>query len=77
MSAGTAPRALWWATVSRVEDASWPVEKADRVRAQRRLNLATEVNMVQKEPYETPEIREEAVTPGGLANGGSPLENHD
>jgi len=65
MLAGTAPRALWWATVSRVEEASWPV-KANRVRAQRRLNLATEVNMAQKEPYETPEIREED-TPGALA----------
>ena len=24
---------------------------------------------MEKEPYETPEIREEAVAPGGLANG--------
>jgi len=34
---------------------------------------------MEKEPYETPEIREEEVTPGGLANGigGSPFENHD
>jgi hypothetical protein len=37
------------------------------------LNLATEVKMVEKEPYETPEIREE-VTPGGLATPvGSPV----
>jgi len=32
---------------------------------------------MEKQPYETPDIREEEVTPGGLANGGSPLENHD
>ena len=76
MLAGTASRAVWWATVSRVEELPWPVEKANRVRAQRWLNLATEVNMAQKEPYETPEIREEAVTPGGLACHGSPFDNH-
>jgi hypothetical protein len=31
---------------------------------------------MEKQPYETPEIREE-VTPGGLATNGSVLENGD